>query len=119
MSDISLKEKYPEFFNSSSDLSCGPGWHLLIDGICRIAEKQKCHFHLFQVKQKFRGLRIHYDTNNLVVKGAIELAEFISFYTCEFCGNKGFSCCKGGWYATMCEDCKEKKGYIENKINIE
>ena len=61
-----------------------------------------------QIKQKFGSLRFYYDGNgDDVIRGMVELAEYISSHTCEITGQPG-SMHKSGegyssWYRTLSE----------------
>ena len=85
-----------------------------------------------QIKEKFAGLRIYFDTYHDIseeqlakldeddydkqyekfrneVSNAVEFTEFISTRICECCGKKA-RVYRDGWWKTLCPDCsKEKK----------
>jgi hypothetical protein len=71
-----------------------------------------------QVKEKFGGLRFYitgsvhsYDDE---VQGMVNLAETLSFMTCERCGNDAEL--KGdGWLYTLCDECEEKRNKERNR----
>lgn len=55
-----------------------------------------------QVKEKYGGLRLYFTGGDEYVEGLVSMAEAISYYICEVCGNKG-EANKGGWISVRCE----------------
>ena len=55
-----------------------------------------------QVKEKYGGLRLYFSGGDDYVEGLVSMAEAISYYVCEVCGNKG-EANKGGWISVRCE----------------
>lgn len=55
-----------------------------------------------QVKEKFGGLRVYFSGGDDYVEGLVSMAEALSYYVCEICGNKG-EANKGGWISVRCE----------------
>ena len=55
-----------------------------------------------QVKEKYGGLRLYFSGGDDYVEGLVSMAEAISYYVCEICGNKG-EANKGGWISVRCE----------------
>lgn len=55
-----------------------------------------------QVKEKYGGLRLYFSGGDDYVEGLVDMAEAISYYVCEICGNKG-EANKGGWISVRCE----------------
>ena len=69
-----------------------------------------------QVKEKFGTLRIYCDYNSDYVRGIVDMAECMSAFTCEKCGNQGKTYTVD-WYQTLCkEHAAEKygKALLEN-----
>ncbi len=125
--DDYLCKKYPKIFierNKSPMETCmcwgidtGDGWFYLIDSLCSFIQwridnppydengKQKisqviCH----QLKEKFGTLRFYYSGGNNEIRGAINFAEYISGFICEYCGK--MDCSVGqtkGWIMTCCK----------------
>ena len=60
-----------------------------------------------QCKSKFGGLRLYCDNLHPYASGVIDMAETISVYTCEFCGENGKPT-GGRWVTTLCSSCEEK-----------
>ena len=84
---------------------CGDGWFDLIWDLCEkiepIVDKD---FNVFQVKEKFGGLRFYTDGCSDEIFKLIHEAEMIAEATCENCGKPGKSR-KGGWIKTLCDEC--------------
>ena len=59
-----------------------------------------------QCKSKFGSLRLYCDNVNEYSQGVIDMAESMSCYTCEYCGNKG-KASGGRWITTLCSSCEE------------
>ncbi len=57
---------------------------------------------LVQVKEKFGGLRFYADGGSSELQAQIELAEAMSYRTCETCGAPGVPR-RGGWIRTLCD----------------
>lgn len=55
-----------------------------------------------QVKEKFGGLRFYYMGGDDYIRGLENMAESMSYRTCEECGAPGTST-GGGWIRTLCE----------------
>lgn len=58
-----------------------------------------------QVKEKFGGLRFYYMGGDEYIRGLENMAESMSYRTCEVCGAPGTST-KGGWIRVLCEEHK-------------
>ena len=56
-----------------------------------------------QIKEKFGGLRFYFIGGDDVTRGAIELAESMSFRICEQCGKPGRPR-NDGWVQTLCDE---------------
>lgn len=70
---------------------------------------------IIQVKEKFGGLRFYIDGGDDSIYGMIDLAENMSYNTCETCGStKNVGQTTKGWISTICKDCLDK-----TKINPE
>lgn len=130
--DQLLVQKYPKIFRDRNrsereTLMCwgfchGDGWFDIIERVCSSIQhhvdwKRRNHPELsdeefdqehqvvaVQVKEKFGGLRFYVDGADDYVRGVIEMAESMSYRTCEDCGDKA---CKrpGGWIRTLCDKC--------------
>lgn len=131
-----LLEKYPKIFIQHTLpmtetcmcwlFECGDGWYKIIDALCRSIQNyidgitemerirntgvklEELQVEAVQVKEKFAGLRFYTAGHDDIVQGMIDMAETLSFMTCEYCGKDGKV--RGtGWLFTCCEECEEKR----------
>lgn len=127
-----LYNKYPVLFENrhktpmescmSFGVGCNLGWYNIISNVCFEIDQheknvtnekgfaynkdyQKVKFD--QIKEKFGGLRIYYSGGDEYIRGVIHMAESMSYFVCEDCGNKGKPN-KGGWISTLCDGCRTK-----------
>lgn len=63
-----------------------------------------------QVKEKFGSLRFYYNGGDEYIRGIVDMAEEMSFITCDKCGNAGRAR-GGGWYRTLCDEHAKELGY--------
>lgn len=63
-----------------------------------------------QVKEKFGTLRFYYTGGDDYVDGVVRMAEAMTAFTCEQCGNAGETR-HGGWVRTLCDE--HEKAYQE------
>lgn len=94
-----LIEQYPEQFKNLKYLECDDGWYEILSRLCyivnnRIDYKQRLNeplesFYWSQIKEKFGGLRAYWEGGDEYIRGAIEMAESMSYITCEVTGEKG------------------------------
>ena len=101
-----LIERWPAWFNVNGDLrhtlmplgfQHRDGWFLLLWRLCEeleplVAEAEKESgkpFEVFQVKEKFGGLRFYVSHHTVVVDPLIEDTQEESSRTCEVCGQQG------------------------------
>lgn len=123
-----LVEDYPEFFEYyNADMEppapqinlfgfeCGDGWYDIIDGLCQSISNLGVSVTVVQVKEKFGGLRFYYEGVSsdkeervYMVHGAVQMAEEMSYRTCENCGESGELRDEEGWYKTRCDSCFEE-----------
>lgn len=108
-----LFTKYPKLLKKDAleyGISCGDGWYWLIDELCGFIQSYIDLNNLeqiivFDVKQKFGGLRFYTDSIDPTINGAIRFAESLSMSTCEECGsNEDISRTKG-YIKTLCSKC--------------
>lgn len=91
-----LLTKYPHLFNEKN-FYCGDGWFNLILEMCKIIDhhfqimpsEMQNLFKIIQLKEKFGSLVIYSKPRIPYIDGIIDLAESISRFTCEICGDKG------------------------------
>lgn len=89
-------------------IECGYGWDDLLLALDDELVKLDPTYLLYQVKEKFGGLRFYaaYDTNvSNKFHDLIAAAEEKSFSICESCGEPGECIVRHGWYVTRCEAC--------------
>lgn len=57
-----------------------------------------------QVKEKFGGLRFYYNGGDDYIRGVVDMAEEMSYVTCEVCGNHGKYLTDRPWIRTLCDE---------------
>lgn len=116
-----LYTKFPKIFRDIP-FECGIGWYDILHDLAQQIElhMQACEvfkeyrdgnsegFYVFQIKEKFGGLRFYQNGNCDDIHILIKEAENQSLQTCEVCGNPGKMRQHGGWLSTKCEDCYKK-----------
>ena len=126
-----LISAYPEQFNHLKGLECDNGWYEILSRLCyivnnRIDYKKRLKepsesFYWTQIKEKFGGLRIYCDGADGYIRGAIDMAESMSYITCEITGEKGKLRYKkldedgqpiSAWVRVLCDSEAEKEGYV-------
>ena len=118
-----LRENHPIL---NRYVSVGDGWYHIIDSMLTCIEYEIRHVEtnrdwriknnqlvdlpevpkveFYDIKEKFGTLRIYCTGTNARIAGIVSMAEHISHYTCEDCGNIGKS--RGGsWIRTLCNEC--------------
>jgi hypothetical protein len=91
----------------------GPGWKDLILDLC--SELRTVHGwdgNIYQIKEKFGGLRFYADGFEPEGRSAIASAEGKSYTICEECGDPGVPR-GGGWVKTFCNKHAGKRKKIE------
>lgn len=94
-----LREKYSEQFKNLSWIECDDGWYEILSRLFYIVNyrldyrkrmnKPLESFGWVQIKEKFGGLRAYCCGADDYISGAIEMAESMSYITCEITGEKG------------------------------
>jgi hypothetical protein len=126
-----LVSKYPTQFKNLSYIECGDGWYTLIDRLCYVVQgqidrnitnnKNMDFFWWSQIKEKFGGLRAYCYGADDYIRGAIDLAENMSYNTCEVSGEAGKLRKKRkadngesipAWMKTLSDKEAEKEGYL-------
>jgi len=69
-----------------------------------------------QIKEKFSGLRFYYNGGDDIISGMVNLAESMSYKTCEICGTTKNVGCTKGWLTTCCLDCLEKNEKLKKLV---
>lgn len=114
LADLERLEK--EFPNIEAPyIESGIGWAPILEVLFAYAdewnatldnEEEKIVFD--QIKEKFGGLRIYYTGGSPEFRGMVEMAEILSQYICERCGDIADSeRGKGYWCQTLCPNCKK------------
>ena len=126
-----LIEQYPEQFKNLKYLECDDGWYEILSRLCyivnnRLDYKKRVneplgYFGWSQIKEKFGGLRAYANGADEFIRGAIEMAESMSYITCEATGEKGKPRKQRrddngepmpAWIKTLCDKEAEKEGYV-------
>jgi hypothetical protein len=93
--------------------SVGPGWASLIDKAFRAIEDADPPVKIFQIKEKWGGLRIYTNVmNKKVDKKLLEIMKK-SYYICEDCGNPG-NLRAGERMKTLCDKHANGREIIED-----
>jgi len=101
-------------------IETGDGWYTLLDTLCSSIQHdldtcQKGEVRqvkAVQVKEKFGGLRFYYTGGHARIRGMVDLAEALSYRTCDVCGAPGKPN-NSGWVRTRC---KEHTGPLKDGI---
>lgn len=80
----------------------GPGWRLLVLKLIEDLLSIGWDAHVFQVKEKFGGLRFYASAMSNEGYDLIHKAEEQSYTICEECGEPG-QVYRDGWWKTLCE----------------
>lgn len=126
-----LISAYPEQFKNLTWIECEDGWFDILTKLCyivdnRIDYKKRVgeplpYFGWSQIKEKFGGLRAYAYGADDFIKGAIEMAESISYITCEVTGERGKLRKQRknddgepipAWIKTLSDKEAEKEGYL-------
>ena len=95
-------------------IECGKGWNKLIipilDYIDLYNSGHDDKIEIFQIKEKFGGLRIYTSFSTPELDKLIDDAEEQSFKTCEYCGSTENVSQTTGWIKTLCRKCMREKG---------
>lgn len=103
-------------------LSVGEGWGHLLDALFEtldfIAQDDFLkETYIAQVKEKFGTLRFYIGSGTDEQFAAIRMAEHMSGYVCEGCGNPGKNQSDGGWWVTLCVPCLKARHKRRKKDN--
>lgn len=109
-----LQTTFPLLYGNFSGFECAEGWLKLIwdlsdklEGILRtIPAEEREDIVVFQVKEKFGGLRFYMSAETTQMTKLIQAAEKASYSVCEVCGEPGEPRTKRGWTQTTCEEHK-------------
>jgi hypothetical protein len=88
----------------------GPGWEPLIQRTNDRIEALFPGYQIWQVKEKFGGLRYYCDNSGEPeVAQIIREAEAESFRICEECGTLENVTSEGDWIKTLCPACRQER----------
>lgn len=95
-------------------IECGKGWNKLITPILdyidiyNSGQKDEDKIQVYQIKEKFGGLRIYVSYTTPELEKMIKEAEDQSYKVCEYCGSTdNVQQTKTGWIKTLCEKCRK------------
>jgi hypothetical protein len=114
-----LKQRFI-FLDLRYSINCNDGWFEILSDFLEKIEKElsKCtsffvkSFNIFQIKEKFGGLRIGCSVHNPIIIKLVQDVENKSYITCEICGDTGKLRTDLNWIRTLCT-----KHYNEYKIS--
>lgn len=125
-----LIEKYPSLFRDrtrppTESLMCygcdhDDGWYGIIESMCslisRYMKKKELadgpqDYRFTQIKEKFGGLRVYDAEGDNYTQGVVDMAESMSYKTCEVTGKPGELCVNGFWMKTLSPEKMEELGY--------
>lgn len=120
-----LIEKYPELFRdkdkpATESLMCygcehDDGWFPIIDTMCSLIsqhlKKKGLDYRFSQIKEKFGGLRVYGQGGDDYIDGVVDMAEDMSYRTCEVTGEPGSLHNSGFWLKTLSPSKAEELGY--------
>lgn len=97
------------------------GWKDLVNECHRKLVEIAPDYRVFQIKEKFGGLRYYIDRSSDEICDIIREAESKSTQTCMDCGAPGSLRYKGYWMVTLCDADAERRGAetIEEEDNDE
>jgi hypothetical protein len=109
MSTITTIDAYGREHPLEDVLPCiGKGWHNLVRELAVDLIALGWDRHLYQLKEKFGGLRFYIGEATDEIFDLIAKAEEKSFKICERCGAPG-KLRNDGWLRTLCENCAHHK----------
>jgi len=115
-----ILKKYLRLFTCANSmiLECGSGWFKLIDrllyDIDKVGKETGKTVTVSQIKEKFGGLRIYLSKRDKEIQDLIDVAEEISFHTCEQCGKYG-KLRFGDIMKTLCDEHAKEWGFETKK----
>jgi len=126
-----LISQYPQQFKNLSYIECGAGWDGILERLCyliqsridsNIKDNKNTDFFWSQIKEKFGGLRAYCYGADEYMRGAIDMAESMSYITCEVSGEKGRKRYKKkdpdgtiipAWIKTLSDSVALDQGYVD------
>lgn len=101
-----VKDMYGREFTLTDMMAgVGGGWGGIVERLYNALDKHNVA--VWQVKEKFGGLRFYVGSATEHIHQMIEEAEAESVKTCELCGRAGKQIDQNGWVTTRCEECAD------------
>jgi hypothetical protein len=106
-----LKAMYPKTFKEIGYIECDIGWSNILACLASTIEMHlgtlppelSEQIFVVQIKQKFGELRWYMSEETPVIRGAIDVIENLSRFTCEVCGNVAQRRNVKRWISTLCD----------------
>lgn len=95
------------------------GWREIVESLVGDLVDMGWDRELFQIKEKFGGLRFYVGQCSDEMYDRISEAERKSLETCMKCGKRGFSTTDHGWILTLCEEHKVKLGKNNELLDLD
>lgn len=96
----------------------GPGWNMLVQELIAELFALGWDGNLYQIKEKFGGLRFYIGLGTDEIHAAIQAAEDRSYRTCEVTGERGELRKDLGWWRVLCDEeynkLKEKQKNVQS-----
>jgi len=86
---------------------CADGWAKIINNLDQRLNKTNPNYVIYQIKEKFGGLRFHTDWLSPEGYDLVSAAESDALKTCEYCGAKENVTTSGSWLKTLCPTCRK------------
>ncbi len=109
-----------ELLGVAHGCECDDGWLDLIYDLCQEIDdeykklgKDISNLIIYQIKEKYGGLRFYINGTYPSVNNIIHNYENMSYEVCEICGKPGKLMSSGSWFKTLCEKCANELGYID------
>jgi len=103
-----LQSDFPGVFDTAKYVDVGIGWLGLVQDFVREALPHDPSLAVFEIKEKWGGLRIWCDTDVLAARLSKGKAEAKSGMTCEVCGAEGWlrrpPPGRMAWWRTLCQE---------------
>lgn len=112
-----LVEKYPGLFRDkdlppTQSLMCfgcehDDGWYDIVEAMCGLISRHlegttnEHPYRFTQIKEKFGGLRVYGTGGDDYIHGVVDMAESMSYKTCEVTGQPGRLHHRGIWLKTL------------------
>lgn len=111
ISQLAIYESFPVLIKGCY-IECGSGWNQIIKDCLDQLEYLRVTFYpklkVFEIKEKFGGLRVSLNDYPAEVDAIIRRAEHRALSTCEECGLEGKPYSQRGWVKTLCTECRRK-----------